>query len=271
MNLLNCAPDRQYKNRNTCFSHKSLIKIANSYNEKTNSSDQIEIKDNIDILHSNIQKKLNKVCNGDICWLKQDFVRELNDNEINSFTFKPIRPDGKYQWLSTVDIRKVMLQYEKKFPGFSFIGPVPIDFDDIHTEISKMDFNKMKKNNIDKVGIVFNLDEHYKSGSHWVGLYMEFSDKRKEVNYFDSYGEDPDDRIKVLMNRLVDNASNDLGITLRKNINIVRTQFANSECGVYSMNFILHLLMGDSFKKTTENIVRDEHMNNRRNLFFRKK
>ena len=35
------------------------------------------------------------------------------------------------------------------------------------------------------------------------------------------------------------------------------------------MNFILHLLMGDSFEDTTQNIINDEEMTNRRNLFFK--
>ena len=79
----------------------------------------------------------------------------------------------------------------------------------------------------------------------------------------------PDERIQILMNRLVKHASRDLNKKITKNINRTRTQFANSECGVYSMNFILHLIMGDSFKDTTENIIKDDVMNSRRNIFYR--
>ena len=269
MNISICAPDKQYKNAKTCFSLESLKKIATAYNKKVGASSQIKIVDDINKLHHSIESKMNKVCDGEICWLNQSFIKNINDDEINHLTFKPKRPEGKYQWLSTTDIRKVMVQYEKKFPEFLFIGPVPIDFDDIQTEIADINFLDLKKKGINKLGIIFNLDEHYKSGSHWVAMYMEFSDSRNEVDYFDSYGDMPDERIQILMNRLIKHASRDLNKKIIKNINRTRTQFANSECGVYSMNFILHLIMGDSFKDTTENIINDDVMNSRRNIFFR--
>ena len=269
MNLSTCAPNKQYKNNKTCFSHDSLKKIASAYNKKVNTSDKIEISSNIDKLHHNISKKMNKICNGEICWTNQDFVKKLNNEDIDYLTFKPEIPSGKYQWLSTTDIKKVMIQYEKKFPNFIFVGPVPIDFDEIRTEISDIDLQKLKKKGINKIGIIFNLDEHYKSGSHWVAMYMEFSDNRNEINYFDSYGDMPDKRIQILMDRLIDNASKKLNTSITKNINTTRAQFANSECGVYSMNFILHMVMGDSFRETSENIISDDEMNKRRKLFFR--
>jgi len=269
MNLSICAPDKQYKNAKTCFSLNSLKKIANAYNKKVNNSDKIKIVDDINKLHRNIENKMNKMCNGEICWVNQSFVKNIDDDEINYLTFKPKKPDGKYQWLSTTDIKKVMIQYEKKFPEFVFIGPVPIDFDDIQTEIAEINFKKLKQKGINKMGIIFNLDEHYKSGSHWVAMYMEFSDSRNEINYFDSYGDMPDNRVQILMDRLIKQASTDLNKKITKNINQTRTQFANSECGVYSMNFILHLIMGDSFKETTETIIRDDVMNSRRNIYYR--
>ena len=272
MNFSTCAPGRQYKNKNTCFSYNSLIKIANAYNRKIDSNDKIDIADNINKLHSNIQKKLNKVCDKETCWINQPFIKNIRDEDIHLLTFKPTHPvGGKRKWLSTLDIRKVMIQYEKKFPDFYFIGPVPIDFDDIQTEIADINLVKLKKRGINKIGIVFNLDEHYKVGSHWVALYMEFSNKRNEINYFDSYGDNPGRRIKKLIKRLADNSKSTLDLNIRYNVNRTRFQYAHSECGVYSMNFILHLLMGDSFKKTTTHIITDDQINNRRNLFFRKK
>lgn len=269
MNLSYCSPNRQYKNKNTCFSYNSLKKIAIAYNKKMNSENKIIINDDINFLHKQLTKKLSKICDNEICWTNQSFVNNLEDNEINNLTFKPKRPEGKNTWLSTTDIRKVMLQYQKKYSEFIFLGPVPIDFDEINTEIGNLDLKELQTKGISKLGVVFNLDEHYKSGSHWVGMYMEFSDKRQEISFFDSYGEDPDERINVLMNRLIDSSKKNLNIKIKKKINKVRTQYANSECGVYSMNFILHNIMGDSFEDTTNNIISDDNMNKRRNLFFR--
>ena len=51
--------------------------------------------------------------------------------------------------------------------------------------------------------------------------------------------------------------------------NQVRHQFSNSECGVYSMNFIIRLLHGETFDDITENITKDTEMNACRKSYFR--
>ena len=56
---------------------------------------------------------------------------------------------------------------------------------------------------------------------------------------------------------------------MKKKYNKTRHQFANSECGVYSMNFIIERLKGKSFEEVTGNVVKDEEMNSRRKTYFR--
>ena len=46
-------------------------------------------------------------------------------------------------------------------------------------------------------------------------------------------------------------------------------QFKNSECGVYSMNFIIRLLNGETFDNIIGNITKDEAMNECRQVYFR--
>ena len=50
-----------------------------------------------------------------------------------------------------------------------------------------------------KLGVIFNLDEHYKSGSHWVALYADLN--KDQVYFFDSYGKKPEKRIRKLKAR----------------------------------------------------------------------
>ena len=56
----------------------------------------------------------------------------MKDDEIKN-TFRPKTPKSWYknntEWLSTIDIEKVLNQYEDLYPDFQFIGAVPIDFD----------------------------------------------------------------------------------------------------------------------------------------------
>ena len=42
----------------------------------------------------------------------------------------------------------------------------------------------MEKNH-KKIGMVINLDEHWKRGSHWVGLYANID--KSQIYFFDSY------------------------------------------------------------------------------------
>ena len=85
-----------------------------------------------------------------------------------------------------------------------------------------------------------------------------FSDVDKGgVYYFDSYGIEPPKEVKILMNRLTKQGkSHNSG--MRKYSNNTRHQYKNSECGVYSINFIVKLLEGKSFKEITDNIIKDD-------------
>ena len=51
--------------------------------------------------------------------------------------------------------------------------------------------------------------------------------------------------------------------------NNIQHQLENSECGVYSINFLVRLAKGESFDDIIKNITRDEEMNNCRKTYFR--
>jgi len=51
--------------------------------------------------------------------------------------------------------------------------------------------------------------------------------------------------------------------------NNIQHQFDNSECGVYSINFILRLVEGEDFDSIINNVIKDEEMNKYRNIYFR--
>ena len=59
-----------------------------------------------------------------------------------------------------------------------------------------------------------------------------------------------------------------LGINAKIQINKVRHQYKNSECGVYSLHFIIKQLEGDSYQKVCENKISDDEMNDYRKMFF---
>jgi len=286
-----CAPSKTYKD-GSCFSLKSLKKIAENYNLK-NPNNKINITDNKSELVKHLEQKLNNKCSEQTCWLRMDFIKALNDEEILKNTFRPEGPANKYDWLSTTDIDKVVEQYQQKHKDFLFLGAVPADFEDLPIlGVKDLDFDELKKNNKNKIGMVINLDEHDKSGSHWVALYTDLN--KGQIYYFDSFAKKPSKRTRKFINKIVkylyknkynkDIKINDIIQPLKNKTtskivndvqkfdikyNTIQHQFNNSECGVYSINFIVRLVGGETFDEVTKDITKDEKMNECRGVYFR--
>ena len=286
----------------SCFTKDVLIKIIGLYN--SNYADKIQIGHgaNKRDLWEAIQSKMSKRCgNDETCWIEQGFLKRVQP-DLEQY-FKPLAPLGRYQWLSTDDINGVMRQYAAKYSDFKFVGPLPIDFMTLRDResqyLQKLDLNK-EAQRYRNIGIIFNLDPSTENGSHWVSLNIDLS--KKEIHYFDSYGNktsDPNEfqlpyydsygvyhREKMIpmpptiqkfvfhsMKRLISNDFTSNGgvkmpYTLR--INSIQHQYANSECGIYSMLFLLKS-RNNSFDQITQDIITDEVANQARNTLFRRK
>ena len=55
-------------------------------------------------------------------------------------------------------------------------------------DLCHFNLEDMLKKHKTKYGIVFNLDEHWKDGSHWVSMFIDVP--TKQICYFDSGGDD---------------------------------------------------------------------------------
>lgn len=273
---LRCAPDKKFED-DSCIPLDTLVSMANAFNE--NSKNKIKLHSELETLNPSKYKKylvkeftekLSNVCDNQRCWLRQGFINSMKNHvkaDLTKNTFRPKGPEGKFTWLNTININDVMGQYEKKYSDFKFLGAVPIDFDELPV-LGIKDLNPIKlfDKGIKKLGIVFNLDEHYKDGSHWVASFINMN--KGSIYFYDSYGVEPDKRIRAFLRRMARGAK-ECGVS---NIDIrhnkVRHQFKGSECGVYSINFIHRLLDGDSFDKIISDETHDDDMNQNRNLYF---
>lgn len=267
-----CAPSKKYVN-GSCIPIEYLLKIVEAYN-KHNPTNKIDISTSHEILNPNKYKlylvKQLKIkipqCDNQRCWLTQSFMKDLRGidrEDLMGNTFRPEGPAGKFTWLSTSNIDMVMMQYEEKYPDFKFLGAVPIDVDDLTMYgIKDLEFGKDNKA---RYGIVYNLDEHYKSGSHWVAMYFDI--KKGNIYYSDSYGLPPEKRIVVFMNRISAYLKKN---NIKPNIEYNRTQHqrGSSECGMYSLYFIISLLEGASFEEATKKRIPDELVNKQRDIYF---
>ena len=274
-----CAPTKTFEN-GSCIPLNLLVEMAHAYNEKN--SDKLKLCRTIETLNpqkykkylvDEFSKRLSNVCDSQKCWVKQDFVNRLEGKlreELSKNTYRPVGPGGKFTWLNTFNINDVMSQYEHKYTDFKFLGALPIDFDELPgLGIKNLNFDQVCKNeNKKRWGVVFNLDEHYKDGSHWVAMYADFN--KGEVYFFDSYGVEPEPRIRKFMRRCARYMENKLNLTPKCDYNKTKHQQDGSECGVYSINFILRMLKGETFEEINGKRMPDEEVNKCREVYFTK-
>ena len=288
INIIKSATDE------SCFTIEALRNIANKWNE-TNPNMKIEYNDTTSgkTLWSSINNVMSSKCNNEVCWIKQDFIKDSSLSKDLLKNFKPLMPkkwhDKPNEWLNTIDIRDVMNQYETKFPEFEFIGPVPMDFDSkvgfgqcVIDELCKISLKSLIDKGKAKIGVIFNLDKHNESGSHWVAMHCGIDNngnggndgnssnsRNGSIYYWDSYGMKPNSEVVVLMNKLKTQGT-ELGYNMQIKLNNVRHQYKNSECGVYCLYFLTSLLEGKSFNEIIKNIISDDKMNAKRKDFFAK-
>ena len=280
---LMCSPSRKNKKDYSCYNDNTLKKMRKRWN-RTHKKDKIESNRSKDIWVE-LNKNLRKVCNKESCWLEQDFMNGVDKDEIKRKTWAPQHPetwkDNPNTWLNSLDIEGVMKQYEDTYKDFKFIGPSPIDFDTIMEEnnsdnykgkkqavwpeLKNLNINKQKKKGINKIGIIFNLDPHTKGGSHWVAMYIDI--KKSKIYYFDSNGIDAPKQVKALVKR-IKAQGRAIGKNFSYEHNSFEHQMEDTECGIYTLYFIINMLKGRNFSYFKQNRIADETMMKLRKKYF---
>jgi hypothetical protein len=275
---VNCSPKSKNELNNfTCYTNKSLYKLKDLWNArhpdvKITTTSPKEI-------HHQLSEKLSGVCSKESCWLKQKDDFGILESEITD-SFAPESPPewkkNPNEWLSSVDIMNVMKQYEKAYKCFDFIGPSPIDFDTrklygecVWDELCNFSLKQQIKSGKTKIGMIFNTDPHNKPGQHWISMFINI--RKKKIFFFDSTGEKPSPEIMKLVDRIKEQ-----GLALNPKIILnfdsnegIEHQYGNTECGIYSLYFIVHMLedkVTEHYIKT--HILKDEYMNTFRHIYF---
>jgi len=181
---------------------------------------------------------------------------------IDEARFHPEGPYKSTKWLSNTDIDSVLEQYTKKFPRFKHVDFHMRDFALQGGELMKLcepEYVKQLIKNYDTLGCVLNTDLSSGSGEHWTPLFIDF--KEGTVEYFDSAGQPPHREftefiIKVAANlgRVTGRQFRDIAITK------IEHQMKNTECGVYSLYYIISRLYGVKhtafeFKRIPDNMM----------------
>jgi hypothetical protein len=275
---INCSPkSKDELNHFTCYTNDDLIKLRDHWNarhpdKKINSNSPKEI-------HWRLREYLKDVCNNEACWLKQNTIFGKLESELSD-SFAPESPPewkkNPNEWLSSTDIIKVMKQYEKAYKCFDFIGPTPINFNTrklygecVWEELCNFNLEKLIKKGIKKIGIIFNTDPDTKPGQHWISMFINI--KKKKIFFFDSTGDAPPKEVRELIHKIVvqgDKLITPIKFKFDSNEG-VEHQYGNTECGIYSIFFIVHMLedkLTEHYLKT--HIIKDEYVEKFRHIYF---
>jgi len=275
--LPRCSPKLE-NNEFSCFDNESLTKMKNLWNAKHQDSQIItnEPKE----IWTQLKGNLSSVCSKESCWLKQHFIDNSKIRKELSESFAPLAPKEwkkkPNEWLSSIDILNVMKQFEKTYKCFEFIGPSPIDYDaklvygeTVWPELSEFDLKNQLKRGKTKIGVIFNTDDHNGGGEHWISLFINI--KTKVIFFFDSAGDKCPKRVKKFINNVVKQGTfldPQIHFTFDEN-HPTEHQMNDTECGVYSLYFIVHMLEdkhnGDYFKTHR---LSDKYMEQFRRVYF---
>ena len=266
---------RSNKRSNTRKSNKCLPSTVYS-----DISNKLKIKGNTN--HSKLFKSVDCELGEEHCLLDKAPIDNNLKKQLRKQYLRPRRP-AKWDadpdmWLNNFDIINCLKQYEQAYSWFRFLGVFPIDFSApdpykqskspkcLYQETCKLNLKNEYAKGVRGIAIIFNLDPHFKDGSHWVALYINLQDIKKPfVGYFDSYGYE----VPPLIGRLMRSFKLQIR-TCELGYNARQFQFGDSECGMFSMYFIICMMCGIPFENFCKTTVNDNFMLELRKILFAK-
>ena len=262
-------------NPGTTRRHKNKCLPSNVYSDI---SKKLRIKNSDDKLFHSVGCQPGE----EHCLLDKAPIDENTKKQLRKQYLRPRRPKAwdsdPDMWLDNYNILHVMNQYQEAYPWFKFLGVFPIDFSApdpykhdggpkcLYKETCELNLKQEYAKGTRGIGMIFNLDPHFKGGSHWVGLYINIKNIKKPfVGYFDSYGY----KVPALIARLMRSFKLQIS-TCELGFNARKFQYGDSECGMFSMYFIICMLCGISFKNFCKDSVNDDYMLQLRKVLFAK-
>ena len=270
---VNCSPNPN-KNGFSCYTDNALHKMRKLWNVR---HPRNKIKSNDPkIIWNSLKENMAGTCDKESCWLRSKFMQGNIDAELLNYTFAPKAPKewtkNPDEWLSSVDIESVMKQYEKFYKCFVFLGPSPIDYDRhklygecVWEELCNFNLSEEIKNHKNKIGIIFNTHPHYKSGEHWISMFINI--KKKFIIYFDSNGNKPPEEVNKFVDT-IQTQGKQLGINFDYYKNTIEHQETESECGMYCLYFIIEMLKDKPENNFLKNKINDKEVFKLRNKYF---
>jgi hypothetical protein len=273
-----CSPDIK-DNHFSCYSNENLFILKKYWND--NNSDKIRTNEPKEIWKE-LKIKHNNDCNKESCWLQKSPIPANDKKMILNTSFAPIAPEewkrNPNTWLSTLDLLRVLKQYERSHPHFKFLGPSPIDYDYktsynqcVWNDLCKFKLSNYKNKNIHKIGVIFNTDPHTRNGAHWISVFIDT--KKNVIYFFDSVGRKAPVQVKKFIDSVIED-SKALGKEMIYDElynHKMEHQFEDTECGMYSLYFIINMLTKKKrWSHFCKNKITDNAVSKFRNIYFNK-
>lgn len=205
-------------------------------------------------------------CDSESCVLKNlNFPKQV----LNEY-FNVEGPHDSTEWLSNYNIDKTLEKYVLKYNSdgkkvFHHITYHMMDFYETNSELANLDINHISQ--FDFVGCVLNTDVSTGPGQHWVVFFLD--NKNKTIEYFDSAGAPATPEVQRLQVDLADKF-NQKNMKYKKiQVTSLVHQKKNTECGVYSLFYIISRLSGIPYTFFEHTRVPDEKMEEFRKSLFR--
>lgn len=257
---MNCHPNNKDPlHADTCYTKDALVQIRDSYNKSHHPKITASKPTTI---YKKLREKLTQ-CEKEDCWMDQ--IQDKNVKyELDRLLFAPDSPgDWKKNptsWLSNYDIRDVLRQYETAHSDFKLLGPSSIDYDTVLSDgkcvwndLCRLSLRDLHARNKRKLGVVFNLDKHYEPGSHWISVYID-SNESKIIYYDSAVNPCPKEVDRLIAEICKQGAALDIPIKYDVVKNGYSHQSTNTECGMYSLFFIITMLTSKLHKRVLNEI-----------------
>ena len=104
---------------------------------------------------------------------------------------------------------------------------------------------------------------------HWVALFGDFRSKKFTIEFYNSSGNNAPAKFFNWMQSLAKLISDECNCEcIALNVSNIASQKGPSECGIYSLHYIISRLVGIPYKAFREHKIKDEDVNKIRKLFL---
>jgi len=253
-------------NGKTCVPRETIVQVAQKK--------QVEVGNNED--PDVILKKIAKADGIDsniknIHHLETKVLKNYID-DIGVY-FKPKGPSNSTQLLDNFNIDDTLSRFEilgkelfgKKFYHVKF---QMIDFMEIGSDLANINLLKLINDGYDCMGVIINTDVHTGGGKHWFALYCDLSSNPITIEHFNSSGNPARESVIEWTTKQAEKlrASGKQVFEILAGSKTV--QKSNTECGMWSIIYILWRLTGHTREEFYSTGPSDDDMIKLRKLIF---